>query len=801
MTYTKIKKFLQELKQLAQAESVPCVGGRSNLPTQLGLNARGRHISLPVTQEGLDWLCKEGQASPFGKGMKTVLDPEIRRSIEFEAHDIEILNPRWKSSLKKLINSISSQMGIDFQIKAELFKLLVYREGGHFKFHQDTEKMPGMFATLIVQLPSRCEGGSLICRFADKAYSFDFGNQEADSEFSIYYAAHYADVHHQVEKIEKGARLVLIYNLMQPVNERHLSANYHKQLLNSTQKMIPPILSLLSQKQHAFLLQHEYTEQSLSDLGFLATKGQDRDLMKALLAINENLPLEQKLYFMICRISYSVTSDGCGGYYNGYEDEDMDWEEIESSEPRCDLCFDEHGQMIPIEKFNIDWMHDLNDKDIKSIDFNNIDEDFWGEGTEDIEGYMGNYGPTKETTYARYLLTVMPAYPVDSDSLTQDIVFQAHRLSLMSSDLRNYQNCDWLQERFDSILKDVFTQFKANVQQSESSYYWNNGFDQASETVFAKLIRTAIEQDDYELCKNLVIAAKERLAAKLSSEYQMKNILILLKDAIDHFGWDTLSASYLPLLTALSGSVALRTSITLAENNANITMRRQLINLCVNAVCQDKKDWGGKCKFKETILPLAVNLCKTGWHALNTSKKLFLATCLEKGAEAPSFLSVLIKNLIENAQADDKKWLLPDLIMARLKYLKDGLGIMGEEELTWSMPNASARKNAVTKFLRSSIQQIQITGYDGIAMARKDVINVDQKWILPEFYMETNADFLRPSKHHGFSARMEALGRGRQAYVQIKKDKRYYNLLLKLRELRKQELKKLAVYLNKIKEK
>lgn len=783
-----IKKFLHELKQLAKAESIPCVGGRSDLPTQPGLKVKGRPISLPVNQEELDWLCQQGQASPFGKGMDTVLDTDIRRSIEFEAQDAEILNPHWESGLETLINAISAQMGIDFQVEAELFKLLVYREGGHFKFHQDTEKAPGMFATLVVQLPSRCRGGSLVCRFADKEYDFDFGNKTADAEFSIYYAAHYADVHHQVEEIEEGARLVLIYNLIQPIKERQLSANHHKQLLGSAREMVPPIFSLLSQEQHAFLLQHEYTEQSLSDLGFLATKGQDRDFIKALLAINEYLPLEQKLYVMISRVSYSVTSDGCGGGY--YGDDDIHWEEIESSEPRCDLCFDEEGQIIPTDNFSIDWVHDLNEKDISSIAFNKIDEDFWGEGDEDIEGYMGNYGPTKETTYARYLLVVMPAYPANADSLTQDAVFQAHRVSLMAQDLSDHPNCDWLQERFDLALKEVVTQFNTIVSQKETSYHWNRDFDKTSQAILTKLLKTAIERDDQELCENLVMTAKERLVASLSSKYETKNVVSLLKEAIDHFGWETLSATFMPLLTALSGSVTLQASIALVKNNTDIKLHTQLIELCVSAVCREKNAWGGQCQFKETILPLAVNLCKTDWHALNQSKDLFLVTCLEKGAEKPSFLSVLIKNVIADTQADNKKWLLPTLITTRLKHLQDELR-KEPAEFTWSMPNASVRKSTITAFLRSDSQKTQITGYDGIAMARNDVVSVEPKWILPEFYMESNADFLQPGKNHGFSASMQALGRGKKAYVEIKKDKRYYDLCLKLRKLHKQECKKL----------
>jgi hypothetical protein len=38
-------------------------------------------------------------------------------------------------------------------VKSQLYKLLVYGPGGHFKPHRDTEKEAGMFGTLV--------GGSL----------------------------------------------------------------------------------------------------------------------------------------------------------------------------------------------------------------------------------------------------------------------------------------------------------------------------------------------------------------------------------------------------------------------------------------------------------------------------------------------------------------------------------------------------------------------------------------------------------------------------------------------------------------
>ena len=67
-----IKKFLTELSELTQSKSVPCLGGVTNLPLQLGLKIKNKHISLPITEDYMEYLSSEGKQSPYGKayGMK-----------------------------------------------------------------------------------------------------------------------------------------------------------------------------------------------------------------------------------------------------------------------------------------------------------------------------------------------------------------------------------------------------------------------------------------------------------------------------------------------------------------------------------------------------------------------------------------------------------------------------------------------------------------------------------------------------------------------------------------------------------
>ena len=61
------------------------------------------------------------------------------------------------------IHEAAESLGVKpHRVKSELYKLLVYEPGGFFKPHRDTEKADGMFATLVVQLPSSFTGGTFV---------------------------------------------------------------------------------------------------------------------------------------------------------------------------------------------------------------------------------------------------------------------------------------------------------------------------------------------------------------------------------------------------------------------------------------------------------------------------------------------------------------------------------------------------------------------------------------------------------------------------------------------------------------
>ena len=122
-------------------------------------------------------------------------------------------------------------------VEARLYKLLVYERGGHFRPHRDTEKEPGMFGSLLIQLPvaGGHNGGRLSVHLQQEQVLWDTaaaatppgavvtsGGSGSDGASAavkppaavLQYAAFYADCEHELSEVESGLRVVLAYNLV-----------------------------------------------------------------------------------------------------------------------------------------------------------------------------------------------------------------------------------------------------------------------------------------------------------------------------------------------------------------------------------------------------------------------------------------------------------------------------------------------------------------------------------------------------------------------------------------------------------
>ena len=121
--------------------------------------------------------------APFGRGAETMVDTSVRLCRQVEAAEVE-LGEGWDAVVQRQAQKYCTMLGAQKEgeelVEARLYKMVLYEEGGFFKAHKDTEKEPGMFGTLVVQLPAKHEEGKLVVRHRGKEEEFDFSKGSSE---------------------------------------------------------------------------------------------------------------------------------------------------------------------------------------------------------------------------------------------------------------------------------------------------------------------------------------------------------------------------------------------------------------------------------------------------------------------------------------------------------------------------------------------------------------------------------------------------------------------------------------------
>ncbi len=226
-----------------------------------------------------------------------------------------------------MVNLAATQLGVLGEIRAELYKLLVYEDGCFFVSHRDTEKAEGMFATMVVVLPSEYNGGELVIRHREAEVKLDLRSADV-SEIS--FAAFYADCVHEVLPITMGYRLTLIYNLFradqklplpQPPDYRNEQIGVAELLCNWAAKLEADPEGAIPEKL-IYLLEHGY---SSAELGFDSLKGADAAVAEVLLAAAAKSSCEIHLALVSAEENGSAEYGGYGRYS---DDDDFEVGEV-----------------------------------------------------------------------------------------------------------------------------------------------------------------------------------------------------------------------------------------------------------------------------------------------------------------------------------------------------------------------------------------------------------------------------------------------------------------------------------------
>ncbi|KAJ7488868.1 hypothetical protein FB451DRAFT_1223132 [Mycena latifolia] len=337
-------------------------------------------VGLPMGPRDAEILRSHAKQAPFGHGAKTVVDTAVRNTWEVGADAVKFTNPAWNKFLAtNVVKEVVKALGVSYSSamapRCELHKLLLYEIGSHFASHQDTEKQAGMFATIIIILPSEHSGGQVCVSHGTKKNTFDTAASSATS-FSL--LAWYADVKHEVKPVTSGFRLALFLTTILRNWEQNLYADEVSQV--------------------AYILGHEYSSKSLKRASL---KGADAHLVSVLVRLckKEGLAIDFHLACIEHTISGTPDMDGEDGsrwmYSKGGK---RRWDRSEFSMESFDEGDTEIKTLVTLDGKPVNArMFTLEEEDFmpKTI-FQDLDPDY-----TEYAGYMGNEAGNASYLYHR----------------------------------------------------------------------------------------------------------------------------------------------------------------------------------------------------------------------------------------------------------------------------------------------------------------------------------------------------------------------------------------------------------------
>ncbi|MEF8754734.1 MAG: 2OG-Fe(II) oxygenase [Accumulibacter sp.] len=277
-------------------------------------------IALPLLPAQAAALVAVAEQAPYGRGNDTLVDTDVRRTWQIAADRVQLGGRHWDQQFAEIVARCAAGLGIGEPVSAEFYKLLVYDTGSFFLSHRDTEKAAGMFATLVVVLPSLYTGGELCIRHREREVCLDLSSPEPAE---IAYAAFYADCRHEVRPVTAGCRLVLIYNLVRhgpggPPGPPAYDAAIERVggLLGRwavEQTAVEPTAAEASSPAKLIHpLEHVYTP---AEIGFRSLKGVDAAVASVLASAAGRADCELHLAFLA--ISESGSAEYCGEWSRG----------------------------------------------------------------------------------------------------------------------------------------------------------------------------------------------------------------------------------------------------------------------------------------------------------------------------------------------------------------------------------------------------------------------------------------------------------------------------------------------------
>ena len=356
-------------------------------------------VALPLLPMQAEQLVAVAERAPYGRGEETLVDTQVRRTWQIDADRVRIGGKHWAQTLETILARVAEGLGVAEQVTAQLYKLLVYDRGSFFVNHRDTEKVPRMFATLVVVLPSTSTGGELVVRHKGREVRLDL---QCDDPSEVAFASFYADCVHEVLPVTTGCRVVLVYNLLRPgkgpVPE---PPSYEGEQAEVAALLRAWAVGKESPDDDApekliYPLEHAYTP---AELGFDALKGADAAVASVLVTAAPQAGCDLHVALLSIEESGSAEySDNYGSRRSRWSEPDLEAGEVHDRRVALSEWRQPDGRRSTLGELPVE------DKELSPPDtLDDMEPD-----EEEFHEASGNEGATFERTYSRAALVLWP---------------------------------------------------------------------------------------------------------------------------------------------------------------------------------------------------------------------------------------------------------------------------------------------------------------------------------------------------------------------------------------------------------
>ncbi|KAF7302128.1 hypothetical protein MIND_00779600 [Mycena indigotica] len=501
-------------------------------------------VGLPLGPSAAKTVIAHCDQAPFGKGERTIVDKELRDTWEMDAIKVNFRNPAWKAFMAGVARDVCDALAVNFLFsrpRVKLYKLLLYETGSHFLPHVDTEREDGMFASVVVVLPSEFTGGDVHTSHCGIEVIHD---SSKDSITQTTVLAWYTDVKHEVKPITSGYRFVLAYNIMHTTSIRPTLSSSTTDAIDKLRKIFHSWnTSKSSPDQISYLLEHQYSQANLSAS---ALKGVDAHIVAVLNS------LAREMGFGLGLANLELTMNGEAADTNPYPQKRRRWgydsESESDTEPRpAKLQFSSVKSMtisvhnvVDLDGIHMDQDLAPNKSLVKQLKAQ-------GRMTQEYEDYMGNCAASLDRYYRSSVLVIWPRWSGIGDRRTTQA---QQRLRIASSKLLSPTEL----EDFEYLCQTI--RFIPDEDQQGD--------------LFQHLLRIALARDDISLWQKAVNGhcGGDRSLDQLSIER--------LQEAREAFGFDAIANILRPLIQGNLSNTRLEYAINLYDLKEDHTDAAQI---------------------------------------------------------------------------------------------------------------------------------------------------------------------------------------------------------------------------------